>query len=201
MASFWSIPLIGPLIGPLIFAAWRADARRKYRWIRDWVSPQDTIVEIGSGPGSVLSVLRDHGLTVEGLDISDSSFNEALRPALYHGEYMPYPDDHFDTALLLTMLHHTKDPDLILREARRIARRLIIIEDVYDGVLQRRLTKITDSITNLEFFGHPHTNRTDEMWLASLHNMGLIMRHHATYRVAGLFRQAVYVADRPDAVS
>jgi len=186
-----------PVIGRLVFDLWKLDAARKYGWVSDWVSPDDSIVEIGSGPGSVLSVFRDHGLNVDGLDIQDSSFAQSFRPKIYEGDVMPYPDDHFDIAMLLTMLHHTTDPDAILQEASRIAPRLIIIEDVYDNPLQRKLTTVTDSLTNLEFAGHPHSNRSDPEWVQTFETLGLTLRHKAIYPVLKLFKQAVYVVERP----
>jgi len=186
-----------PVFGRAVFHLWKLDAARKYDWVEQWLFRDDRLIEIGSGPGSVLSVFRDKGHTVFGLDIRDSGFEPRLRPTLYDGNIMPYDDDSFDTALLLTMLHHTPDPDAILQEASRIARRLIIIEDVYETAWQGRLTKVTDSITNLEFIGHPHSNRSDAQWRESFDRMGLTLRHRAIYPIFHLFRQAVYVVERP----
>ena len=95
------------------------------------------------------------------------------------------------------MLHHTPDPDHILREAARIARRLIIIEDVYDGPVMEWLTKRFDSLMNLEFRGHPHSNRTDAEWKASFARMNMTLLSCNIYPVAGIFRQAVYVVEPP----
>jgi len=184
-----------PLLGKLIFNAWRLDASRKLNWTLDWISKTDTILEIGSGPGSVLSVFRDAGYSIEGIDVSDSSFAQELAPRLYDGEKMPFEDRQFNVSLLLTMLHHTPKPDDILTEAKRVSKRLIIVEDVYNGPIQRELTKVADSITNLEFIGHPHTNRSDEEWCATFDRLGLVLKYKTIYRVAGYFLQAVYVVD------
>ena len=192
MASFWKTPLLGPAV----FSIWRADARRKLRLARPWLSGDGTLLEIGSGPGSVLLEFRRAGLSIDGLDIADSSFREDLRPAVYDGTRMPYDDGAYDTALLLTVLHHTPDPDAILREASRIAKRVIIIEDVFESAWQRKYTKITDSLTNLEFFGHPHSNRSDAGWRETFDRLGLSLIHGETHRFAAFFRQGVYVTER-----
>ncbi|MEM1192476.1 MAG: class I SAM-dependent methyltransferase [Pseudomonadota bacterium] len=184
-----------PLAGPLAFQAWCLDARRKYRWVASWLPAAGPMVEIGSGPGSVLKEFRQCGHDITGLDITDSSYEPSLAPVLYDGGAFPFARDQFEAALLLTMLHHTPDPDHILREATRVARRLIIIEDVYAARWQEIATKVTDSITNLEFLGHPHTNRTDAHWRQTFDAMGLTLAHRQIYRVAGLFQQAVYVVD------
>jgi len=192
MPSLWDIPVLGPGV----FAIWRADARRKLRLIEPWLSHQTSLLEIGSGPGSVLMEFRDAGFQIDALDVSDSSFDASLTPMLYDGARMPFEDSAYDTALLLTVLHHIGDPDAVLAEAARVARRVIIIEDVYDTPWQRKYTKVADSITNLEFFGHPHSNRSDPEWRETFAKHDLSLTHGAVHRLAGIFQQAVYVLDR-----
>lgn len=184
-----------PIFGQAVFAVWQADAQRKLQWTRDWLPQDGLLLEVGSGPGSVLQVLRAAGFVVTGLDIRDTSFRKDLRPELYTGGRMPYEDSQFDVALLFTMLHHTTEPDLILREAARVARRFIVIEDVYENAFQRRYTKLADKVTNLQFVGHPHTNRDNREWRETFEAMGLRLIHHRIHRLAGIFQQAVYVLD------
>ena len=191
MSVRWNIPIISPLT----FAAWKIDARRKLSWIEDWLSIEDNIIDIGSGPGSLLQVLGTRGFKAVGLDIKDNSYRPELRPYLYGGKDMPFGAKSYDAALLATVLHHTPDPDAILKEAARIASRVIIIEDVYEGRVMDWLTKRMDSLMNLEFFGHPHSNRTDAQWRERFAAMGLTLRHASIYRVGGIFKQAVYVLE------
>lgn len=191
MTNLWRIPLFGSAV----FAAWQWDARRKLSWIENWIAPDQTLLEVGSGPGSVLSVFRKAGYKIDGIDIRDSSFRKDLKPTLYDGAQMPLTDRSVDAALLLTMLHHTPEPDLILREAMRVAKRLIIIEDVYETPFQRKYTKLADKITNLEFFGHPHTNRDDLEWRATFEKFGWTLRYAKVHSLAGIFQQAVYVVE------
>ena len=103
MPSLWKTPLLGSAV----FSVWRADARRKLELVRPWLSDNDAILEIGSGPGSVLLEFRRAGYQVDGLDIADGSFNADLRPDLYDGTRMPYDDGTYDAALLLTCLLYT----------------------------------------------------------------------------------------------
>ncbi|MEL6567358.1 MAG: class I SAM-dependent methyltransferase [Pseudomonadota bacterium] len=191
MRSLWRTPLLGQAI----FQLWQLDARRKVEWFAPFVSTTDQMIEIGSGPGSVQAVLGEAGYSALPLDIADSSFDNRFRPHLYDGRRMPFDDGAFDAALLLTMLHHTPDPDAILREAARIARRLILVEDVHEGALQRYLTYGADSLVNLEFFGHPHTNRDDDGWRATFEDHGLRLVHADQKPYGPLFRQALYVVD------
>jgi len=188
-ANLWKTPFLGAFV----FWCWKLDAKRKLRWMQDHLKFLENHIEIGSGPGSVLSVMRKKNYYVDGLDIADNAFRDDLRPKVYNGEVMPFSNKTYDTALLLTVLHHTPDPDAILREAARIANRIVIIEDVYNNRLMEILTKAFDSLMNLEFFGHPHSNRTDGEWQESFGRLGLTVRHKCVYRVGGIFKQAVYV--------
>jgi len=184
-----------PVLGPLVFACWKLDAVRKLRWMKDHLTFMGSHIEIGSGPGSVLDVMRRQNYDIEGLDIRDTSYREDLRPTLYDGQVMPFCKHAYDTALLPTILHHTQDPESIIREAARIAKRVIIIEDVYDNRVMEWLTKRFDSLMNLEFFGHPHSNRSDKDWLATFERLGLSIHHKSVHRVEGIFKQAVYVLE------
>ena len=192
MLSLWKTPVLGPLI----FSIWRADARRKLELASPWVSPQDRLLEVGSGPGSVLFEFRRAGFQIDAIDVTDTSYSASLRPDLYDGEQMPYLKDDYDTALLLTVLHHTSEPDDILLETARVARRVIILEDIYDGAWQRKYTKVADSITNLEFFGHPHSNRSDDEWRQSFARLNLKLLHAEVHPFAAFFKQALYVVEK-----
>ncbi|MEO1321944.1 MAG: class I SAM-dependent methyltransferase [Pseudomonadota bacterium] len=191
MPSLWNTPLLGPLV----FSVWCADARRKLDLIAPWLSEQDRLLEIGSGPGSVLREFRKAGYSIDALDVADSSYDETLKPHLYDGSQMPFADGAYDTALLLTVLHHIADPEPVLLEAMRAARRVIIIEDVYDTAWQRKYTKVADSITNLEFIGHPHSNRSDAEWRETFSRLGFELQHASVHRLASVFQQAVYVVE------
>jgi len=182
-----------PLLGRLVFAGWTFDAKRKLRWMENHLKFLERHIEIGSGPGSVLSVMRKQNYTVAGLDIADNAVRDDLRPIIYDGEVMPFSDKTYDTALLLTVLHHTLDPDAILRETARIAKRIVIIEDVYETKVMEWLTKRFDSLMNLEFRGHPHSNRSDLEWQASFKRLGLRLEYKSIHRIGGIFQQAVYV--------
>jgi ubiquinone/menaquinone biosynthesis C-methylase UbiE len=108
---------------------------------------------------------------------------------------LPFDDAQFDVGLLLTVLHHTPDPDRVLREAARVANRLIVIEDTFHSPGKRRLVELADSIANLEFRGHPHRNRTDAQWRRTLASLGLQIAAERTDRVFAFFEQRTYAVD------
>ena len=152
------------------------------------------ILDLGAGHGGLCKALRAEGFEVHPVDVKDGSFFEDVRPQLYDGERLPFADRHFDTTLLITVLHHTPDPELVLAEAMRVSgRRLVVMEDVYANPFQRYLTYFTDSLVNLEFHGHPHTNRSDAEWRATFTRMGWELESAESFRTLVFFRQVIYV--------
>mgnify|MGYP002335881100 CR=1 FL=1 len=168
------------------------DARRKVRWLGGSLAGARRILEIGSGPGSLVEALRAAGHDVAAIDIDDTSYAASLRPMIFDGETIPYGTRAFDVALLATTLHHAADPDRLIAEAARVASRVIVIEDIYRSAAQRRLTLFADSLTNLEFDGHPHNNRDDSGWRAAFASAELRVIRAETKPYAGLFLQALY---------
>lgn len=179
----------------LVFRLWLADARAKEGQFLNFLRPGDRILDLGSGPGSVCRLLRDRGFAVTPVDIQDVALDPRARPQLYDGRRLPFADGAFDVALLLTVLHHTAAPAAVLAEAGRVAHRVIVIEDVYASTRQKYLTWWADSLLNLEFIGHPHTNRPDAAWRAQFIRLGWQLVHTQNRRVAGIFQQQLYVLE------
>jgi SAM-dependent methyltransferase len=185
-----------PVLGPAAMALWRMDARRKVRWMATSLGTRARLLEIGSGPGSLLEALRAEQHEVAAVDVGHSAFDPQLSATLFDGKTLPYRDDAFDAAILATTLHHAADPDRLIAEAARVAPKVIIIEDVYRSAAQRRLTQFADSLTNLEFDGHPHNNRDDAGWRAAFAAAELTVVRAETKPYAGLFLQALYELKR-----
>ncbi len=122
------------------------------------------VIDIGCGEGHLSKILKDKGYDVTALDIGDKSQIKDIEPIVYDGTRIPSLDLTYDTALLMTVLHHTSNPHKIIQEALRVAKRVIIIEDIYDTNFEKYKTFLLDSIFNLEFFTHPHSNRKDDEW-------------------------------------
>lgn len=131
------------------------------------------ILDIGAGTCHVTKLLRQQKYHVVPLDIRNLSLIKDTQPVIYNGKEFPFSQNSFDTALMICMLHHTPDPEWIIREAIRVASRIIIIEDVIKNRFHRYLTYAWDSFLNFEFFGHPHQNKTDHNWIALFEDLGL----------------------------
>ena len=171
---------------------WFDDSTTKVGLIRSALAPESRILDIGAGPGYVTQLLQQEGHAVTGIDIANLSRIPDWTPTLYDGTPLSYTDGSFDTALLLTVLHHTSDPDALLVEAARVARQLIVIEDVHTHRLHKALTCFMDSLVNNEWRDHPHSNRSDAEWKAAFEHLGLELMSTQNRTILRVFRQHIY---------
>lgn len=179
-----------------VFKVWLWDAKFKIERISEGISKKDRILDIGTGPGSVCLLLNIEGYNISPLDVVDQALSSEIEPELYNGKKLPYKDSSFDTALILTVLHHTSNPEEVLSEAKRVADKIIIIEDIYSNPVQKYLTYFVDSIVNMEFSGHPHSNKNDTEWRGIFSELGLKLKSAKYHRFLLFFKQATYLLEK-----
>ena len=103
----------------------------------------------------------------------------------------------FDISMLITVLHHCPQPEDVFAEAVRVSKdKIFVLEDVYSNWLMKRFTWFMDSLMNLEFIGHPHTNKSEYEWekLFDLHHLKLIYKKKV--KILFIFTQVVYVLEK-----
>jgi SAM-dependent methyltransferase len=107
------------------------------------------VLDIGCGDGLVAhSILqRRKDVTIEGIDV-------LVRPkphipvTHFDGSHIPSAAATFDAAILIDVLHHTDDPSVLLREAARVSRMVIIKDHRRDGFLAGPTLRFMDSVGN-----------------------------------------------------
>lgn len=170
-------------------------AQKKLNLIAPLLAKNASVLDIGCGNGGLSKLLLENDFYVQGADIIDNSYYQEVKPVLFDGKALPFKDNSFDEALLITVLHHTTFHKELLQEARRVARKVLVMEDIYTHHLGKRITHFTDSLVNLEFKGHPHSNRSHKGWVDFFEEMGFeLIETHFT-RTLGYFRQAIYVLE------
>lgn len=185
-----------PVLNKLIFKTWTWDAKQKFAYIKKYLNKNNKILDIGCGLGSVCFLLRRKKFNVTPLDVQDLSFLDDARLIIYDGKKLPFNNGKFDVALILTVLHHTPYPKKIILEAKRVAKRIIIVEDVYYNKIQKYVTYFLDSLVNLEFLGHPHSNKDDNAWRMLFKRVGLELKDVQYKRFLLFCKQAIYCLDK-----
>lgn len=105
-----------------------------------------TVLDFGSGRGHLAALIARDGydcyttdvMDYRGADAAHLPFRQMASPV-----DVPYADDMFDSAIVKTVLHHVDEPHLIplLKNLRRVARRLIIEEDTYAVAAPPRIAR------------------------------------------------------------
>src|SRR5262249_11250124 len=79
----------------------------------------------------------------------------------FDGVHIPEPDSSKDVVMLIDVLHHCDDPESLLREAKRVARKRLVVKDVLnDGFLADITLRIMDVMANRRY----HAQRRFSLW-------------------------------------
>jgi ubiquinone/menaquinone biosynthesis C-methylase UbiE len=175
-------------------AVWRV--KEKLEEMTTYLNPSNRVLDVGAGNSVLCQQLRQRGYDITPLDLENHSFVKDIVPVIYDGSTFPFNDDSFDVALLITVLHHCPNPDAILVEAKRVAKKVIVVEETYESVFEKYMTYAIDSLFNFEFFNHPHTNRTDGGWRKAFQDIGLDVNTPVYSRSLQFLRRVTYVLTR-----
>lgn len=96
------------------------------------VQSNSTVLDLGSGDGLLLSLLKEKGVQGKGLDISQEGVTKAKAKGLEVSTFdfsnpLPFTDNTFDTVTMLDLLEHLYSPEELLKEARRVSKRYVIV--------------------------------------------------------------------------
>jgi ubiquinone/menaquinone biosynthesis C-methylase UbiE len=165
--------------------------------IINYIEKEDNIIDIGAGLCNISYILKERGYEITALDVADYSFTPSVIPQIYNGKTMPYDDNTFSCSLLITVLHNIAKPELVLEEAIRVtSKKIIIIEDIYVNNLHKMISYIADSISNLDFFNLPHTNKTDSEWKTIFKKYGLKLVNSKYKYSFIVMKQATYILEK-----
>jgi len=130
------------------------------------VKPHSRIIDIGAGQGLLAQVTaRQFNARVTMVDVV--SYNQSDLPlTVCDSRALAFANDSFDYAILSFVLHHTPKPETILREALRVARAVVVIENDVRGVARQWLTRAIDSYPALRYGTPPcYIAQTRDEWL------------------------------------
>ena len=111
--------------------------RRRTRVLAEMLAAQipqgSSVLDIGCGDGTVGSLIAQlrPDVSIQGVEfLVRPGCRIECRP--FDGSALPFPEACFDVCLLVDILHHTQDPAILLREAWRVTRSLVLLKDHLD---------------------------------------------------------------------
>lgn len=110
---------------------------------KNFIEEGSKILDLGCGSGIISNEFQKYFKTdLIGVDISDQRI-EKIPFQIIEEKNLPFSENSFNVVLIFWVLHHTLDPIILLREARRVTKeRIIIFEDLPEGFLSRLICKI-----------------------------------------------------------
>lgn len=88
------------------------------------------MLDVGTGDGQIAKMIGEQqtGTTVQGIDIMKRETIH-IPVTLFDGTTIPMDDNSVDVVTFVDVLHHTDDPQILISEASRVARKAVIIKD------------------------------------------------------------------------
>ena len=144
------------------------------RFYKGYLEKGQNVLDIGLGNGlNAAQIRKEHKVNITGIDVID--FNEADIPLkIFDGKNIPFKDNKFDVAMITQTLHHCDEPLKVLKEASRVSKRLVILEDVGVSGIHMIISKWFDWMMNLRHgVNSPGNFRMHEEWLSVFRKMKL----------------------------
>ena len=121
--------------------------------LADLLPPGSSVLDVGCGDGSLAKLIGDRRPDVQmrGIDVLVRD-QTAIPVEPFDGYHIPAADGAYDVVMFVDVLHHTDDPRVLLREARRVACRNILLKDhTRDGLLAGPTLRFMDGVGNARF--------------------------------------------------
>jgi SAM-dependent methyltransferase len=134
------------------------------------------ILDVGCGDGLLTQLISQ-----QRPDVRLRGIDTLVRPRThipvdpFDGKTIPYDNQSFDGVMFVDVLHHAEDPMTLLREAARVARRVILIKDhTLQGLFAAQTLRFMDKIGNARHgVALPYNYWPKQRWLDAFDTLGL----------------------------
>lgn len=188
------------MLDSLIKRVVRARTKVVIERISPYIQTSGKIIDIGSGTGDIAFLLKQEGKDVTPVDVGDFHGPRLVKTTIYDGKTLPFPNRSFTTALLLMVMHHTPDPEIVFSEASRVAKEVVVIETSFTNPINKFFTVVSDAIGNLRLETFWNSYKSDRDWRVFFekHGFKIVESHKFNDRNLGVipFLHILYYLQR-----
>lgn len=159
-----------------------------------FLKASQNIIDIGCGRGLVTKFLREKGKKVTAVDIKGFKYPRKISDVvIYDGEKLPFPNNSFDIALLITVMHHSPNPLMVFKEAARVGKEIIVVETTFRNMWQKIYTVVIDTIVNIQPKFYKNSYKSDSDWRELFRDNGFKVISSKFYEDNKLFVSFLHV--------
>lgn len=121
----------------LFSSIYRKAAKKMCQDCQDFIEKGSKILDLGCGSGIVgREFEKFFKARIFGIDVEDKRI-EKIPFQIFDGFKIPFPENFFDITLISYVLHHVRDPVSLLKEAKRVSKKIAIYEDLPEGFFSK----------------------------------------------------------------
>lgn len=133
--------------------------RAEYPIIIDWIPTGSSVIDLGCGDGTLLSLLKEKGVEGVGIDISKSAVTSAKKKNVnvYQGRIdtkLKFKNKQFKYAICNASIQMVMYPEVILSEMVRISEKQIISFPNFAFILNRLELLLTGKMPKFMLYGY-----------------------------------------------
>jgi SAM-dependent methyltransferase len=120
------------------------------RLLSEMIPSGARVLDVGCGDGMLAKLIMEGhpDVEIQGIDVLLRERSH-IAVSLFDGRVIPLADESVDIVMFVDVLHHMPDPNILLREAVRVARQGLIIKDhTLDGLFADKTLRFMDWVGN-----------------------------------------------------
>jgi len=139
------------------------------------IPPQARVLDVGCGDGTVDQLIAQQlpGVSIEGIDVLVRA-TAKIHVQPFDGVRIPHADASFDVVMFVDVLHHTDDPLLLLQEAQRVGKIILVKDHFRKGFLAGPTLRFMDWVGNARHgVALPYNYWSETQWDDAIRMVGL----------------------------